>query len=262
MKNNDFGQKIIGLIKKDKINPKPKWQFLFKNYVIWLVGILALIFGALAFSVIIYLIKFSNWEVYDQMGNSAFEFIILTLPYFWLIFLALFIFVIYYNIKHTNRGYRYPLMLVIVVSLLGSLILGGIFFRIGWGEAIDDVLGERAPLYTQVMNHQMGFWSQPDRGRLAGVVISREDRDAITILDMSGNEWLVRTEHPSINMVEIGQPVRLLGEAVSLDSFEAELILPMGPGRGFMKRPGSHPPSRDIMDPLDFPKKHDLPRLK
>jgi len=245
MKNNNLSQEILGKIKKENISPRAKWRFLFKDYVIWSVGILALVIGALSFSVIIYLLRFSDWGVYSQAGNSVIEFIVLTLPYFWLVFLALFVYIIYYNIKHTKRGYKYSLPMIIVSSLLGSIILGGIFFQLGWAQKIDDVLGERAPLYTRVINHQMDFWDNPEAGRLVGVITEKVDDNMVILVDPKRDSYLVRVDSSITKdaiILETGQFVRLAGELTGDGEFRADIVAPARSGRGFFLRHGGHIP--------------------
>ena len=165
--NNGFSKNILNIIKKKDIKLKPRWQFLLKDYVIWSVGAIALIIGGLAFSVIIYLLRYDDWSIYGQITGSIWEFILLTLPYFWLLILAVFILVTYYNIKHTKKGYRYSLPMIVIISIVASMVLGVLFSHAGIGRAIDDVLGEKAPLYTKIFNRQIIFPRYVCRGCLS-----------------------------------------------------------------------------------------------
>ena len=58
--------KIIGSIKQDKIEPTPKWYFLWKNRLFWLGFILFIILGAVAFSVIMLALQQSDFIIVDH----------------------------------------------------------------------------------------------------------------------------------------------------------------------------------------------------
>ena len=236
MKNDKFSQLVLKKIKN--ISPRPHWQFLAKDYIIWVLGAFTLIVGALAFAVLLYLARFSDWKIYLEATDSLFKFILLALPYFWIVFLFLFMLLVYYNIKHTRHGYRYSLPVLAVVIVLTSTVLGALFFRVGLGRAIDDILGERAPFYNTIINPRARFWSQPTEGRLAGLAVDMVGEREFKLLDPESQEWTVTVGDSAlsdIDILELGQPLRLIGEVLGERLFQADQILPMGPGRRFFK---------------------------
>ncbi len=252
--NAGFENKLLAKIKDDKLSPKPRWQFLLKDSVVWLFGLISLIIGAAAISVMIYLFKYNDWEIYDQTKKSFLEFFILTLPYYWFIFLAFFVLVISYNFKHTKKGYRYSGILLVSASILLSVILGGIFYGAGLGEKLDDILGSRAPFYDQIINRHVDFWSQPAEGRLSGLIVDRLDDNDFVLIDRGKKEWLISTENSapySSVVIVIGQPIRLLGEVIDKRIFHADKILPVNAGRGFFHRFNEPPPPRNKIMPRE-----------
>jgi len=243
MSTDNFDQELIAKIKEDKIAPKPRWHFLLKNYMVWISGGLALLIGAAAVSVMIYLFKYNNFPLHTAAHKTFGEFFLLTLPYFWIIFLGLFIFIIYYNFKHTKRGYFYSLPLVVAASILASLSLGLLFHELGIGRMIDDVLGRQAPFYGQVFNRQLDFWFSPEEGRLTGVVIDAGDAKSFYLLDPAGESWQVFAAADSqFPKIRIGLPISAVGKVSNENKFYAEIIRPAGqPGQGFF----AHPRMRD-----------------
>jgi hypothetical protein len=239
METDNFDQKLVEKIKEEKLTPKPRWHFLLKNYVVWGSGALALLIGAAAVSVMMYLFKYNNWDIQAETHKSVWEFFLSTLPYFWIIFLGLFILILYYNLKHTKRGYVYPIWAMISVSILASIILGSLFFLANVGEKIDDLLGEHAPLYDTLINRDMMFWFKPDEGRLAGLVLEINDYSSFAIIDPQGHTWQIVTAltGPSITAVRVGQPVDLVGEVLDDNYFQAEIVRPVRLGQGFLSRP-------------------------
>ncbi len=250
-KNNaGFEDKLLAKIKDGKMSPKPRWQFLLKDSVVWLFGLISLLIGAAAISVMIYLFKYNDWEIYDQTKKSFLEFFVLTLPYYWFVFLAIFVFIISYNFKHTKRGYRYSGILLAGASILLSVILGAIFFAAGLGEKLDDILGSRAPFYDQVFNRHVDFWSHPAEGRLSGLIVDQLDDTSFVLIDRGKEQWLVSTKNsePYSNVIiVVGQPIRLLGEVIDKNIFHADKILPVTAGRDFFHRFNGTPPPRNKM---------------
>lgn len=237
--NEGFGPKLLEKIKEEKIAPKPRWQFLLKKYVVLVSGVAALIIGGLATSVTIYFFQDNGLNVYQKMDGSPLKFIFLTMPYFWLIFLAFFIFILYYNLKHTDKGYRYSIAAVSAVSIILSLFLGVIFFQLGIGRLIDDVLGERTPLYSSVINQQIAFWDAPEDGRLTGLVVSQISESEFILLDMDRQIWQVITAPEYFffpGIIQIRRPIRVIGVKINDQVFQAREVMPVGPGRKYFRR--------------------------
>jgi len=236
MDEKNLAEKILEKIKVENIEPKPRWHFLLKNYVVWISGALALIFGSAGMSVVIYLLKYNDWEMGGRADSGFLGFFLLTLPYFWLVFLAIFAFVLYYNIKHSKRGYRYPAGFIVAIALLSSVILGEGFFLAGLGEKIDEVLGSKAPLYREMFNPQLDFWFNPEQGRLSGLLIASPE--GVFLSDISGQTWNISFADSFVAdpVIFSGRPVNMMGKIVSDNAFEVVFIKPARPGRAFMIR--------------------------
>ena len=239
-KENHFSEKVLEKIKEKKITPKPKWQFLLKDYLVWGLGALALFIGGMAFSVIIYMFIYNDWNVYAQVSNSLLEFVFLTLPYFWIVVLVLFILVVNYNLRHTKKGYRYPVSSILVATIVISVVLGVVFFGAGMGQAIDDALGQKAPFYEKIINRRVQLWDKAQSGFMAGVVNEIISEDSFTLITRSKQEWLISAPAaylPPEFEVDVGTALKLFGEKSGTSTFNASKILPTGPGRGFFERP-------------------------
>ncbi|MDA3839866.1 MAG: hypothetical protein PF572_02145 [Patescibacteria group bacterium] len=239
MDEKTLSERVLAKIKEKKIERKAKWTFLLRNYVVWGAGIISLLVGGLALSVVIYMMRHNGWGEYSYVSDSFLQFIFLTLPYFWLVFLGLFVFIADYYIKHTNKGYRYRLPVVVVGSIFVSFLLGGLFYNLGMGQAIDDVLGRQAPFYRQFINPNMKRWNNPEKGLLSGKIISVNSESEFFLRDIDNTEWIVFYEetlvHPIFGVKEDMQ-INILGKMIGQDSFKADHIKPMGPGRGSADR--------------------------
>lgn len=236
--DKDFGETFLHKIKEEHLSPKPKWQFLLKNSIIWSLGIFSLVLGAASMSLIFYMIRNEDVGAYGRAGSNLLEALSFIIPFFWIICLAIFAVAVYFYVKHTKKGYKYSTKKIILAIIGVSLILGGIFNVIGLDIVIDDVLGERAPFYDRVINPRLEFWSNPENGRLTGLIILKISPTEYKLLDRAGETWatLLPNEETGEMMV-IGRPVMLVGEKVSDHKFMIKEILPVGPGRGFFKRP-------------------------
>lgn len=236
-RQENFDAKLLEKIKAGKISPKPRWEFLLKNYIVWAVGLLALLVGAAAISVMIYLFQYNDWNLYELTNKSFAEFFLLTLPYFWFIFLALFVFAVYYNFKHTKSGYRYSIYVVIIGSVSLSIILGSSFYALGLGGKIDNILGRQAPFYDRFINRHLDFWFNPDEGRLVGLVASPLENNYFVLVDRSSGEWIVTYQSTDDEHFIIpGQPVRMTGKETGNHEFRADHLWLLIPAHGFFDR--------------------------
>lgn len=223
---------MLNKIEEKKIAPKPKWQFLARDYSVWALSAISLIIGSLAFSVILFMVRNNDWEVYGYMNDSLLKFTLLTLPYLWIVFLGLFIAAAHYNYKHTRHGYKHNLPTIVAGSVFISILVGAVLFNIGVGQAIDNVFTEKVPYYEKLFQGRRARWINPERGLLAGQIVTKASTINFEVVDMRSRVWQVRTEerklHPMV-IIEIGQPVRMIGETRGTSTFHATLILPSRP---------------------------------
>ena len=238
MDNQGLSRIILDKIKTKQITPKPRWTFLLKNYLVWFLAFLSLFVGSMSAAVIIMLLRHSDWEIIGQTSGGLPNFILSTLPFFWIILLFLLIIVGLYNFRHTKKGYRYRVSLILAATIILSVVFGEVLYRVGISQAIDDTLGANIPMYRRVMNPRINFWSETRQGRLAGVIISMSEDSEFTLLDQFEKIWLVYAAQNAwprtIALPAPGDQVKILGEEIGLSVFSAWRILPFGqPGRGF-----------------------------
>jgi hypothetical protein len=238
-----FDQELLTKIKQAGLEPKARWRFLLANYAVWLVGSLALLLGAATVSMLIYLYAANQPLRVSNLG----ELLLVTVPLFWLLCLGLFIWLVCLNFKHTKRGYRYPVWLVLAATVAASLLLGiGLH---GWGLSgrLDDLLVRRAPRYYSLVNPGLRFWSEPERGRLSGMIVVQVAEGEFLVESIDRREWLLAAEGAKMAPaaeLRVGRPVRALGKLVDNNRFEAGEILPVVSGREMFKRlgPALRPP--------------------
>jgi len=224
-----ISKEILEKIKDDKITPRPKWEFLMKDYVIWSLFVVVLILGGFASSVIIFVLTDQDWDIYKYMHKSFGEYFLLSVPYFWFILVALFLVFAWMNIRKTRTGYKYDFIKIGILNVLASLILGGIFFFLGIGNRIEGVFANNIPLYRQMHPfnnaNAKDFWNRPEEGLLFGEVttlnnngnfIIRDFKDnSVWTIDCSSCLWIIKQEN-----IKTGSTVKLIGKRMDGNNFQ------------------------------------------
>ena len=225
------GQEILDKIKEQNIQPKKRWEFLFKNYLLWLAFGLAIFFGGLASSATIFIFQHATW-VEMAPGFSPLKRLWVNLPLFWLLSLSLFCFLAWYDFKNTKRGYKYHPLVIVLFSIVLSMLLGVAMYSLGLGQKLEEAFFRRVPLYKQMFRQGGRMLVEPDKGHLAGI-ITNVDSSAITVEDFLGRSWIIST---STDEFQIGQRVMLIGQMSDDDHFICENIKP------WVQRAGPPPP--------------------
>ncbi len=153
MAGKKVSQNVLKSIKTKGIKPKPKWEFLLKNWIFWILGILTIILGAVSLGITVFLLTATKWELRHELDSSLFSFTLDALPYFWIVLLILMTIVAHYNIRHTRKGYKLKTSHLTAGIILISLISGLVFFSTGTAKQIEEQMQRRMPPYKKI--HQM-----------------------------------------------------------------------------------------------------------
>ena len=162
--NEQLSQTIVEQIKNQGLKPKPRWQFLLKNQVLWSLTLVASLLGGVAVATMIFILTDHDWDVFHYLDRSLFEHTVVSLPYLWLATLVVLIFAARYNFQHTRRGYRYAAAKVASLSLLVSLILGGLCHTAGFGSGLHNLFMEQLPFYQKLTYTKDDIWVYPEKG--------------------------------------------------------------------------------------------------
>jgi len=222
-------KKIIELIEEKKITPSPRGYFIAKNYFFWSVFSASLIVGAISLGTIIFLLSDYDWYLYKYLNMSPFTYVLISLPYLWIVSLILFLFISYHYFRTTKKGYRYDGYAVLGGMLSFALILGVIFCWAGMCEEIHDTLSKRVFLYNAFVFDRNDSWSNPEKGLLTGKVVKVTDNSIFMIEDSKGNRWDVKLDSallPNGVVVSKGQTVRLIGKTKEGNIFLANMSRP------------------------------------
>ncbi len=242
-----FAKRVLERITDEHVAPRPYWEFAFKNYFFWSLGVVAVILGAFAFSAMTFEIANVDWRFALVTHSSFFSFFLDAAPFLWVGALALFILIGYINVRRTNHGYRYPLSIIALGAVLTSVALGTAFYATGFGGALEDVAGMNLPFHRPILMAEHSWWLSPEKGLLGGTVESAAPGGSSFILrDFNGASWQIdggdlRT--PDLIAVARGGVVRVVGVPTTATSsgFHACFVLPWG-SRGISLKVSPPPP--------------------
>jgi len=228
MNNKDISQKVLKIIEEKNIAPKSKWKFLLKNYLFLTVFSLSLFVGALTVSVIIYMLKTNDWDLYSYVSNSLIRFILITLPYLWIMGLVVFVVIAYFNFRHTKKAYCHRIPTIIIGTIGIVSLLGLLFYDVGVGQAVNDNLREYIPAYNKFVEEREKIWHKPEKGMISGEVIFA-DEENIKMRDHDGKVWIISRENLQDSDEKVltpGYKIKVMGERINGDNFNPKRARP------------------------------------
>ncbi len=226
-------EKLIETIKNQDIRPVPKWRFSLKNSLIWAGFLLGVVLGAMAFSVILFAIQQTDFNMVGHLSHSRLELFLGLLPFFWIGFLIIFLAIAFYSIQFSKKGYKFTAAKLAGFSALLSILLGTVFFIAGGGHQLEHAFATNISLYESLQEKKVKLWSMPEDGYLSGQ-IEEVGADFFNLKDFKDKVWKIQYEGAFIAPIvqlEVGETVKLIGKMTSADAFKADEIRPWG-GRG------------------------------
>jgi hypothetical protein len=221
-------EKILQDIKEKNICPAPRWKFLAKNSVIWSMFIVSLFVGALAIAVILDLLVNHDWDIYIQLHKTFWQFILLSLPYLWIVILFLFFGAAYYDFMYTKRWYRHKVYVVVLISIASSVGVGTVFFYSGIGNKIDKIFDENVPFYGVISLDKRKLWCHPEEGLIGGEImeVQMHDPEKFVVRDCHGNKWEIEKSKPPFPpfIMRVGERIKVIGREMEEQRFEADEI--------------------------------------
>ena len=139
----------------------------------------------------------------------------------------------YFQIRHAKGGYRYRLPILIITVISISAVSGALFYQLGVGQGVDQRFAEASPFYRKIANHQLKRLVDPANGLLAGRVLSVEDGQ-LQLETIGREKWQVSLSEDQAAQADLfpNQIVRILGQQVGENAFQAESIKTLRPGQG------------------------------
>lgn len=223
----DISDKVLGKIAEENIAPRPRWHFIAQNVILWSSGMIFLVIGALAVSMMIFVFQNGAWEIRHALGYGWFGHAMKIFPLLWFVTFVLFILIARWAVSHTKKGYKYPLRFVVPIIIFASILLGFSIHLFGVSKPVDDGFGRRLPGYATLDARRDHLINRPTVGRIAGVVKSPEGTQ-FTLFDQKRDiTWTVDADDvPDASQVHIveGQFVLVVGDKIGEQEFHADDI--------------------------------------
>jgi len=220
-------EKTFKTIQDKHIVPQPKWQMVLRNHIFWLLFGLSVIIGALAVSIVLFILSERDWDVYRYLDKSLAEYIMISIPYLWLFILILFALSSYYYFKNTSKGYRYDMSAILMASFSASILIGTILFFGGIDFRLQEILADNFPFYNNLVYTDEDVWDSAERGLLGGEVIEIRGSDQFILRDMEGGMWsigMVSTSWPEKLIFQRGLRIKIIGHPTEDHIFFANTI--------------------------------------
>jgi hypothetical protein len=211
MENQDISQIALNRIKENGIKPISRNIFSLKRVLFWSLAGVALIVGAVSFSVTLSILFNNDWELYNRFGLN---FIFKTLPYFWAVCLIVFAIFGEFYYRKTLFGYRHRIVTIVGAYIILTVIFGSILNALGAGEVVEESISDNIPAYKGLVFNKKEFWSHPEAGLVAGKIIS-VDKESIKIMDLNDTVREIKIDTAivgkQVDMKE-GETIRIIGE--------------------------------------------------
>ncbi|EKE16218.1 MAG: hypothetical protein ACD_11C00026G0008 [uncultured bacterium] len=221
-------QETVKQLKSGNVHPLPKWKFVLKSLLTWFLAGIIGFFSAVGLAVILFLVTQFDWNVYEKIGNRIF-FGFIFFPYFWMIIVLLFIFGIYEVVRRTKSGYKYSWKKIVLIVLGVSLGMGILAHLANFGEVTNNAARRNFPMYRNFVHTMEDQWSQPEKGFLAGEIVSKNN-NSIFLEDFDGKKWEIILDKNTIVMpmakIEEEAGVKIIGKIISEGKFLARQIRP------------------------------------
>ncbi len=227
--NSHLSDKVLEALKEKHINPKPKWHFVLRDMIMWCLFGFILAIGALAISVMLFILTDSDWGVYRYLHRSPLEHALLSLPYIWIVIVLLLIALSILYFGHTKKGYQHKLATIVLTNIGASVLLGTLFFYSGLGSTFNELFSKNITGYKHLLPQHQINWTNPQNGILAGQVYQNQLPAQLIIIDFADNRWTIVTNGLPFHHEALLRPsttIKLFGTQVSTSTFKAVQIKP------------------------------------
>ena len=233
----DISKNVLNKIKTEKVKPRSLSYFVLRRSIIWLLFILSILIGSIAWGIIYYQLKNVDWEPCHHFKYGVVGYTLVIIPYLWLLFLACLTLVAIFYFRKTKKGYKYSTLKVVLLSTILSLCGGVLSYNIGLSSWMEMECHKNLPYYGSLacgMNYKNSHykekvWMSIDKGLLAGTITKTLSDEKLSLEDLDGNMWTIEIEDSfQCKWMEIkkGLEVKIIGEQTGQNIFRAEQIKP------------------------------------
>lgn len=235
-----LSNRILDKIKKERVTPKSRHYFMLIHTLLGTAILTSVIVGGIAVAIVIRHFTVTDWELARKFAGGHVRSFFMLIPYIWIIFIGLTIFLADILFKQTKKGYRIAPWKIAIASIAISFVLGGIFFIANADKPVEESLRKNLRPYEQWENRRNEMFAAPEKGVLAGKIIEINSNEEWIIIDFKDKKWFVDISQAKTHgeaSFEIGMQVGMMGKMIDKDHFEAKQI---GPWKNGIQQP-MHP---------------------
>lgn len=222
---------VLEEIEKRKLVLIPRWRVFLKRFSFWLLAAISVVTGSIAMATALYVFFDNDFAVdHDNIHQLFIERpyigdIFASIPYVWLVALALFTLVAFIGFRHTKKGYRYSALKVIASSLVTSFLLSVCFNATDVGGYIHRYLVENVRMYNSLIYANEQRWTNARKGLLGGKVIHVDNtRHLIVLKDFQRHIWTVDFTDAEVRQktrIAPGRFLKITGVTTGKETFHA-----------------------------------------
>ncbi len=227
MEEKNIAEKTFEKIEEEKIKPKSRRYFIFKNYLFWFLVAISFVIGAIAFNAMLFVLVNHDWLVYQYLNKGLLEFILISIPYFWFLVLIIFLASAYSLFRSTKGGYRCGTCLAAGLGIFMIIILGIIFFWLGLKSEINEQFLKKTGL---LQYDKYDIWNNPAKGLLGGDIVNFKNKNDFEIADFNGRAWRINgknAETACCFILGTGVKIKIIGKidnTITVESGQLENI--------------------------------------
>ncbi len=223
---------VLKKLEEEKVTPIGRWHFVLRNNSFWALWGLSILIGSCAVAASIFVFLNAGWRYEALTHDSFIQFFFDVVPLFWLVSFGLMVLFGYYNIRHTQRGYRFSFYIVVIASVVASFVGGTLLYTVGVGSTIDNI-HRPVRFGIPLSMKEEERWNDIGKGLIAGEVLGFAPEDTTVIVKLfsgtSQSVSLKELDDTSRSFVQPGAQVRIIGERQgpsATDIFIACVVLP------------------------------------
>lgn len=214
--SQDLKTQILEKIETEAVTPRARWVYSTQEYALWAVWGLTVFVGALSVAITFFVFSHQRFALYELTHRNFVTFAVDVLPTLWLVLFVSMVAFAVFNMRHTKRGYRYPLWQIFGSSVLLSLALGALLHLAGAGFSLDKKIGAWASGYPSQEKIELKWWQNPKEGRLVGTAeyVRESGGTGARFIDVTGVVWQLDSAELLVvekQLLEAGRQVRLFG---------------------------------------------------
>jgi hypothetical protein len=192
--DSDLSHLVLQKIENEHVAQVPRWQFTLSEYSVWLLWVLSVCIGAIAFSVIIFFAMHARYAPYEATHDGAFLFFLEVMPYAWVVVFILMAVLAHFNLRHTKRGYKFAVWQILLSSIVVSFMGGALLHTAGMGFKVDSFIAQRVPFLPTFHTWEARMWQEPQEGRMIGRFVHEGTLPGVvTFEDAQGAQWELDT---------------------------------------------------------------------